>query len=129
MSKEKQFTSHDMARNLQLAAEWILARPEFEVGSEAYAESYNYAFFTEKPQFLAAIKAIGAGRKEWGDTTITFVADIPGGRISISAPRTLACRVVRQAETEEVVQTVTRIVRPAEYDCDPFLTPAEEAVL
>jgi hypothetical protein len=105
-------TSHDLARNLQRTAEWLLAHQAFRI-ENFDALAYEWISFHDKEMFLDAVKAVGAGRKEFTPETICFRVDIPGGQIKLSAPRNLVCR----------------LIRPAEYDCDPLLSPEEEKQL
>lgn len=106
----KPVTSHDYALALQRAATFFLSRPAFDIDSTR-AYSFSYFRFYKKEQFLAAVKALGSGRKGGDDKEIEFLATAPGGvEVTVSAPRTLLCR----------------LIRPAEFDCDPFLSPEEE---
>jgi hypothetical protein len=110
--QSSQPTSHDMARNLQRAAEWLLSRPAFEV-SAYWTEARLFATFDEKDRFIAAARALGSFKKEYDSYNINLVAKIPGGDIHLQAPRTTVCR----------------LVRPAQYDCDALLSPEEDQAL
>ena len=104
-------TSHEYAKKMQELAEFLLARPEFE----AEGRPFVYLYYYQKEPFLAAIRAIGAGEKEWTDTEIRFKPKgIPEDTaMQIYAPRDKLCKLVRAAE----------------YDCEPLLSPGEVEAL
>lgn len=103
-------TSHDLAVALQKSADWLLSRDAFGIET-FWARASLYMMFSNKEMFIAAARAIGSGKKEFDNFgNIGFRSPIPGGEIHISAPR----------------NTVCRLIRPAEYECDPFLSPEEE---
>lgn len=102
-------TSHDLAHSLEQTAAWLLSRDPFPV-EDFDADTWIYLSFKEKDTFVAAVKAVGTGKKEVDNYYIQFKVDVPGGKIKLSAPR----------------DTVCRLIRPAEYECDPLLSPEEE---
>ncbi|HLW51247.1 MAG TPA: hypothetical protein VKW06_00260 [Candidatus Angelobacter sp.] len=110
---EKLPTSHDLARALQQTAEWLLSRPSFQIEERFDAMTWQSINFSQKDKFLAAVRAIGTGKKAFRPHEVEVKAEIPGGRIYLKAPRDLVCR----------------LIRPAEYECDPFLSPEEEKQL
>lgn len=106
---KKNVDSHEYARALQHAAEFLLSRPAFNTNmTRAY--SYNFFRYHEKELFVAAVKAVGSGVKEFTDSDIKVLYRQGDVEITIEAPRNTLCR----------------LIRPAEYDCDPFLSPDEE---
>lgn len=105
-------TSHDYAKALQQAAEFFLSRPAFDIDSPR-AYSFSYFRFHKKELFIAAVKALGSGTKGGDDKNIEFLVRTGDVEITVSAPRNTLCR----------------LIRPAEYDCDPFLSDAEQAEL
>lgn len=64
----------------------------------------------DRNKFLAAAKALGTGKKDFTEDTIKFTVKQEWGEFSISASRNIVCR----------------LIKPAEYECDPFLSPEEE---
>jgi hypothetical protein len=109
----KKPNSHDYAQALRRAADFFLSRPAFDIDSDR-VYSFSYFRFYDKEQFIAAAKALGTGKKAGDDRDIEFQIKAPGNvEITISAPRSTVCR----------------LIRPAEYDCDPFLSPDEEKLL
>jgi len=110
--QNKSATSHDYARTLKEAAEFFLAKPAFDIDAPR-AYSYTYFRFYNKEQFITAVKALGSGKKEGDERDIEFQVKAGNVEITIAAPR----------------NTVCRLLRPAEYDCDPFLSPEEEKEL
>lgn len=103
-------SSHEYARNLQKLAEWLLARPEFEIGRYD-TRSFTIFSYYDKDQFLAAVRALGAGKKKFTDREVQFEIELPFAEIRVDAPRDKVCR----------------LIRPAEYECDPFLSDSELA--
>jgi len=112
-------TSHDYAKQLRILADALEAAPEFTLPSYSdvhYAESglENLRYYEDKAGFLSAVKALGTGRKVMTDRSITLVA--ANGLLHISANRDAVCRIIKPAQ-------------PAEYECEPLLSQAEEAQL
>jgi hypothetical protein len=107
----KPLTSHDYARGLQAMAEYLLARDAFNVGS--YGHGHHYFRMSEKEPFVSAVKALGNGKKNFTEDEINFRVELPYGTISVDAPRNVVCRLIRAAE----------------YECDPLLSPEEEKKL
>lgn len=102
--------SHEYANKLKELGDFLLAKPEFETPwseSNAYIGLY---YWGGKDGFLSAVKALGTGTKEWGKDDLRY---IPAGtdmlRLNIS--RASVCRLVKEAE----------------YECEPLLSQAEEA--
>ena len=107
-------TSHDWALNIQAFAEFLLSRPEFEISYSFPTETRQMTFWSDgKDQFLAAAKALGTGKKEFTDNEVKFTVAHEWGEFTIKAARAVVCR----------------LVKPAEYECDPFLSPDEEKQL
>jgi hypothetical protein len=102
-------SSHEYARNLQRLAEWLLERPEFEVGRYVN-HSYNFFTYDEKEPFLAAARAIGQGKKQFTENFVRLELELPFALIRLEAPRNKVCT----------------LISPAVYDCVPFLSPDEE---
>lgn len=101
--------SYKYADNLEKLATFLRNRPEFETEAPSV-----YGFFTyyDKDSFIAAVRACGAGKKEFADTFIHFFPAVGEGiHLRLEAPRNKVCRLVREAE----------------YDCDPLLSQEEEA--
>ena len=104
--------SHDYARNLQKFAEFLLSRESFPL---PYHEptSFHYFNYHDKESFVAAVKSLGSGKKKITDDKIEFVIETSGAHLSVEAPRNLLCR----------------LIRPAEFECDPLLSADEEKTL
>lgn len=110
--ENNKLTSHDYAHFLQHAAEIFLSREAFQIPAH-YDYSFNYFRFDNKDEFVAAVKALGPGKKVFSDDNIEFKIQEPHVSIIVEAPRKLLCR----------------LIRPAEYECDPLLSPDEEKQL
>jgi hypothetical protein len=98
--------SHEYAKRQLEEANYLLNKPAFDVPNYIKAKSYLWYMF-EKDHFLAAVKALGPGRKEIGDEYVEYhPTDAP-----------LYIRIERNS--------VCKLVKPAEYDCEPFLKPED----
>ena len=99
--------SHAYAAKLKELAEFLLSKPEFETGGQPYFFSNQYT----KEGFVSAVKALGAGTKEFTDTEIKFrPTDMPVGGY-VQAPRDKVCTLVKAAV----------------WDCEPLLSVDELA--
>ncbi len=79
-------------------------------------ESKLYLFwdFSDKKNFLAAVKAVGPGRKEFDGDKIKFIPKLESDiHLVLRAPRNLVCKLVSEAV----------------YDCEPLLSKEEESKL
>ena len=107
-------TSHDWARNIKAFAEFLLSRPAFEISYSWSTELRQMTFWSDdKDKFLHAAKSLGAGKKEFTGDNVKFTVKHEWGEFTITAPRNVVCR----------------LIKPAEYECDPFLSPDEEKIL
>lgn len=106
-------TSHDYAKNLQLMAEWLLSHDAFQLPGHSYASGHHYFHFCDKEPFLACAKSLGSFKKDFTDSAIKLNVELPFGDVAVEAPRNLVCRMVRAAE----------------YDCEPLLSPDDEKQL
>jgi hypothetical protein len=111
-----QGTSRDFARNLRALADWLDSKVEFKMQSIEARAPYNE--FYEKDDFIAAVKAIGSGTKGEGlmDNYLKYKSTTTpkGTEFAFEINRSKVCKLVRPAQ-------------PAEYDCEPLLSHAEEA--
>jgi hypothetical protein len=102
--------SHEYAEKLKAAAEALLAREDVEfVGRPPFIPISFY----EKEPFIAAVRVLGSGEKKWTHDELQFT---PYGAMEI-----FRLYIARN--------TVCRLVRPAEYDCEPILSETEAAAL
>jgi hypothetical protein len=104
--------SHDYARRLLELATFLLSRDSFVLPYHEPTSFHHFRYYEKEP-FVAAVRALGSGKKKLAEDSIEFVVAQPGYSLSVEAPRNLLCR----------------LIRPAEYDCDPFLSPEEEKQL
>lgn len=104
-------TSHEYANRLKEIAEFLLSRPAFEVANMPLVLQMYY----DKDKFLAAALSLGSGKKEFTDGSWPEVKFFPDAcpEIRLSIPRDKVCRKV-----QDVV-----------WECEPFLSPEEEATL
>jgi len=110
-------TSHEYAREITKIAAGLLDRPEFDMPdyySPTYKKSYMVLdYFGDKKRFLLAAKAIGTATKGGNDEDYVLIPQF-APMLQVRANRNAVCRVVKPAV-------------PAEYECDPLLSPQEEA--
>ena len=97
--------SHAYAAKLKELAEFLLSKPEFETGSQPYFFSNHY----NKEGFVSAVKALGAGTKEFTGTEIRFRPTESPVSGWVSAPRDKVCTLVKAAV----------------WDCEPLLSASE----
>ena len=104
--------SHEYAEKLKAAAEFLLSREDAEI-TESERGPYISLFFWTKESFAASVRAFGAGTKEWKDNELHFTPAGPCGIFRLIIDRHRVCR----------------LVRPAEYDCEPIFSDEEVAAL
>jgi hypothetical protein len=100
-------TSHDWARDLQKTAEFLLSRPEAEIG-DSTPITYGW-FFSRKEPFIALVRALKPGRKEMGEAYVKFFPE--GVNLELSVYRDVVCRKVQDVK----------------WECEPLLSPEEDA--
>jgi hypothetical protein len=107
----ERMSSHEYAARLRAEASYLEAKPAFDMPSYTGLAKESYWYMGDKEGFIRAVRTLGAGQKSIGPEYVEFhPADAP-----------VAIRIERQH--------VCRLVKPAEYDCEPFLAPEEEAVM
>ena len=103
--------SHEYAGYLKELAEFLLSKPNFKTDLE---KAYLFIHVYKREELVAAVKALGAGTKEFKNDDFHFKATTSEHLfVRVDAPRNIVCRMVK----------------PAEYDCEPILTPDEVAAL
>lgn len=104
-------TSHEYAQRLKEIADFLLSRPAFATANAPMALQMYY----DKDKFMAAALSLGSGKKKFTDGQWAEVKFCPDGypEIMLSIPRDKVCRKI-----QDVV-----------WDCEPFLSAAEEASL
>ena len=114
-------TSHQYAKQLRALADALETAPEFNLPRYwgAYSPKAGIAQFDyhhDKAGFLSAVKAVGSGTKKemygGGEPEFHFFAF--NGLLRLAIYRDVICRIVKPAQ-------------PAEYECEPLLSQAEEA--
>jgi hypothetical protein len=105
-------TSHAYAKALIEAANYLLDKPEFDTET---AGPYIYlGHFWTKEKFLKAAKALGSFSKEYNDASLKIKNELPmGAQVYMEVSRDKVCRLVQEAK----------------YECEPLLSPEEEAEL
>ena len=102
--------SHAYAKAIIQAAEFILSQPEFDTETEQ--PRLYIGWFWSKEPFLAAVRALGAGKKEYSGSDLRYSV-VHGAEITCTIPRDKVCRKVQEAK----------------WECEPLLSPEEEATL
>lgn len=101
---------HDLANNLEHVEPFLLPNQSDSFYRDYGIESFRY--YGEKLPFLAAVKAVGTGKKDTSkEREFSFIAF--DGLLHIVVNRDAVCRIVKPAQ-------------PAEYDCEPLLSQEEE---
>lgn len=103
--------SHEYAKQVIQAAEFIMSRPEFE--AKCSSATLYLGWFWDKAPFLAAARALGTGKKEYSGTDLSYTVEDHGAKITMSIHRDKVCRKVQEIK----------------WECEPLLTPEEEAAL
>ena len=103
--------SHAYAKAIIQAAEFILSQPEFEVESDK--PSLYLGWYWSKELFLAAVRALGAGKKEYSGSDLKYTTNAHGANVWLTIPRDKVCRKVQEAK----------------WECEPLLSTEEEATL
>ena len=107
-------TSHQYAKQLHEIAAFLESRPVFEMPTYTSAAWDRIQFFSDKEKFIAAGRAIGSFAKSFDRHDLILMHTLPSGaHIDLVAARNLVCRLVKEAE----------------YECEPLLTPEEEKSL
>jgi len=110
-------TSHDYAKQLREIADALLDLPAFQLPrhmSQDRVHDYLH-YFSDKERFVAAAKALGNFEKGVRDDALVL-SPLFSTHFQIRADRSSVCRLVRSAQ-------------PAEYECEPLLSQAEEAAI
>lgn len=105
-------TSFEYAARLRDLANWLETRPEFETETKVYMFLHYY----DKEAFVAAVRAVGGGTKEFTEYDIQYTPKTgldDGIFVRVDAPRNKVCRLVQEAV----------------WDCEALLEPEELEVL
>jgi hypothetical protein len=108
--------SHQYADSMIALAEWLKSKPAFETEQRGMSESFW--FYGNKEAFLGAVRAVGAGTKEYkklaGSWDIIFRPNTPAGtELRLGANRDVVCKKIQEEK----------------WKCIPLLSEAEEAEL
>lgn len=106
-------TTRNYAERLRRLADFLDSRPEVEIAQQNLTVWLN---FYEKEKFVAAVKAMGSGTKKIGESEWSSVEFYPAGapegvKFSLEITRNKICRKVQEEK----------------WECEPFLSPEEEA--
>lgn len=96
--------SHEYANGLAEIAEFLLSKPAFDT-RHSTPKPYLY-FWTEKEKFLEAVRALGAGTKEYKTDELFFHA---GDFVTLVVQRSAVCRKVQEEK----------------WECEPLLSDSE----
>jgi hypothetical protein len=103
--------SHEYARNLQRAAEFLLSKPEFDIPNRPILWA---SYWSNKESFLAAVRALGNGKKQYKDSSLHFTVPIIGDvTFDLEISRSAVCRKVQEEK----------------WECEPLLSDEEEAIV
>ena len=108
-------TSREYAQALKEMADYLDSKDEFQIG--VYSIPFLLVNYGTKETFLAAVRALKPGTKEiteakyGSDSEVRFTPVLPSHdfRIRVDVPRDQVCR----------------LIAPAKWDCEPFLSDQE----
>ena len=103
-------SSREYAKSLRKMADWLDARPEFPIGG--YHKPLLLAEYYDKPDFLAVVKAVGPGKKNYTDGSFPKFEYTPvDGEflVRVSIARDKVCTKVQEAK----------------WECEPMLSPED----
>lgn len=109
--------SHELATRMANLADFLKKKPVFELENGGLLSAYSGRLsfsFDGKEQFVAAVKAVGEGTKEYSDPDATYselTYKAKWAPITFTIPRDRVCKKV-----------VT-------YDCEPLFSAEEVANL
>ena len=100
--EDKRFDSHECARQMIQLADFLLAKPVFKMPQYETQLRNSFHYFSDKDNFLAAVRALKPGKKEFesGDNgDIMFIPDgIEHIKLSVKANRSAVCVLVKHAQ-------------------------------
>lgn len=105
-------TSHEYAGKLKELADFLLSKPDFETKQSDKFAYIQFYYWTDKAEFLSAVKALGSGTKEWKEEEIIF-SPLGTDMLRLQISRSAVCRLVQEAK----------------YECEPLLSDDEVASL
>lgn len=88
-------TSHEYAQELQKTAEHLLARPNVKFPNGPYC----FVGFYEKEEFVAAVRAMGTGKKEFASCDDLHFTPT-GICLTLSIARSKVCRKIQDVKWE-----------------------------
>ena len=91
--------SHDYANQLLNISTFLKLRPAFPVPNWMGQLQYIHYGFAKK-DFLAAVKALGSGTKNFSDSNSVEFMPTDGMGFSVRVDRDRVCRKVKEAEYE-----------------------------
>jgi len=91
-------TSHELARRMAATADYLLSRPDFDTPCTDHS-LYLGSYWDDKDAFIAAVKALGSGTKEYSGSDLQYNAATPM-RIWTRINRNKVCRKVQEERWE-----------------------------
>ncbi len=98
-------TSHELATKLQETATYLLAHENVDVSNPML----RVHWWSDKEPFLRAVRAFVPGKKVIDNYNVTF--EPKGTMLALVVSRDLVCRKVQDVK----------------YECEPLLSPEEDA--
>jgi hypothetical protein len=103
--------SHELAAQLIATGQYLLSRPDFETPCTSHS-LYLGSYWDDKERFIAAVRALGAGIKSYNGSDLQF---------NTKTPLEIWTRINRQS--------VCKKVQEEKWECEPLLTPDEDAAI
>jgi len=102
--------SHKYAEKLRQLADVLLSKPEFNTPWEESLAYTTFYYWGDKSDFLGAVKALGAGKKDWCKGELIFLPEATD-MLRFGISRSTVCRKVQEEK----------------WECEPLLSDEEEA--
>lgn len=104
-------TSHELAHAMIATAEFLLAHDSFNTPSPSHS-LYLGSFWDDKESLIAMVRAVGNVTKSYSQHDL---------EVRTKTPVEIWTRISRDK--------VCRKIQDAKYECEPLLTPDDEAAL
>ena len=103
--------TRDYAAQLRAHADELDSLPEFETPDYFSENQKTFSYFYGKDEFVAAVRALGAGTKEIKNDKMLFrPANVS---FALEIERSVVCKMTK----------------PAEWSCEPWLTDEQQVVI
>jgi hypothetical protein len=103
--------TREYAARIRAHADELDCLPTFEVPNYFSESHKTLSYFYSKDDFVEAVRALGSGTKEIKDDKMLFRPS--GASFALEIERSVVCKVVK----------------PAEWSCEPWLTDEQQVIV